>query len=139
MATHQQVQAVCKAEWVKQRSLAEGTSDTVHVLFIPAAVAEGGFLVKGYLWWLFRGVNTWYSLYNRKRFLDPRTGVIFALYRHCTDHNSAQSKISACIVRIYELLIWYHNLFSSLSEQNIKLYLKYINEKLQAFCFLTLF
>ena len=62
-ATCQPVQAVCKAEQVKQRSLAEGTSDTVLVLFIPAAVAEGELLVKGYLWRLFCGVNTRYSLY----------------------------------------------------------------------------
>ena len=43
---------------------AEGASNTVHVLFIPAAVAEGGLLVKGYLWQLFHGVNTRYSLYR---------------------------------------------------------------------------
>ena len=30
-----------------------GPSATVHALFIPAAVAEGGLLVKGYLWRLF--------------------------------------------------------------------------------------
>ena len=41
----------------------KGPSATVLVPFIPAAVAEGGILVKGYLWWLLYGVNTRYSLY----------------------------------------------------------------------------
>ena len=41
-----------------------GPSTTMHALFIPAAVAEGRFLVKGYLWRLFYGLNTRYSLYN---------------------------------------------------------------------------
>ena len=67
MAIHQLVQAVCKATLVKQRSLAEGASATVCVPFIPAAVAEGGLLVKGYLWQLFYGVNTCYSLYNTRQ------------------------------------------------------------------------
>ena len=47
MATYQLVQAVCKAEWVKQRCLVEGPSATVCVLFIPAGVAEGGVLSQG--------------------------------------------------------------------------------------------
>ena len=46
---------------MKGGSLAEGASATVCVLFIPA---EGGLLVKGYLWRLFCGVNTRYSLYR---------------------------------------------------------------------------
>ena len=49
MATHQLVQAICKAMWVKQKHLAEGPSATVHVLFIPSAVGEGGLLGKCYL------------------------------------------------------------------------------------------
>ena len=47
---------------MKQVSLAGGTSTTVHDLFIPAAAAEGRLVVKGYLWQLFYGVNTQYSL-----------------------------------------------------------------------------
>ena len=45
--------------------MAEKASNTVHILFIPAAVAESGLFVKGYLWQLFHGVNTRYSLYSR--------------------------------------------------------------------------
>ena len=64
MAIHQPVQAVCKTTLVKPRSLAGGASATVCILFIPAAVAEGGLLVKGYLWQLFYEVNARYSLYT---------------------------------------------------------------------------
>ena len=62
MAIHQPVQAVCEVKWVKRRRLEEAISSTVHIL--PAAVAEGGLLVKSYLWRLFHGVNTQYSLYR---------------------------------------------------------------------------
>ena len=38
------MQAACKIKRVKLKSVAEGSSSIVHVLFIPAAVAEGGIL-----------------------------------------------------------------------------------------------
>ena len=66
MANHQLVQAVCKVKQVKQRRLEEGASSIVHILYIPAGVAEGRLLVKGYLWQLFHGVNTRYNLYRRQ-------------------------------------------------------------------------
>ena len=46
MAICQPAQAACKTKHVKQKSVAEGPSSIVHVLFIPAAVAEGGILVR---------------------------------------------------------------------------------------------
>ena len=48
MAIHQLMQALCKTKWAKQRSEEEGAFNTVHVLFIPAAVAEGSLLCQGY-------------------------------------------------------------------------------------------
>ena len=35
--------------------MAEGASSWVHILFISAAVAEGGILHQGYLLWLYCG------------------------------------------------------------------------------------
>ena len=70
------MQAECKVKWVRQRRLEEGASSKVRILFIPAAVAEGRLLVKGYLWRLFYGVNTRYSLYKMKQSLETVAGVI---------------------------------------------------------------
>ena len=56
------MQAACKTKQLKQESVAKGASNIVHVLFIPAAAAEGGTLCQGYLWQLFYGVNTQYGM-----------------------------------------------------------------------------
>ena len=55
MAICQPVQAACKTKQAKQNSVTKGGSSIVHVLFIPAAVAEGRLLCQGYLLWLFCG------------------------------------------------------------------------------------
>ena len=54
-AIYQLLQAMCKTEQAKQVSVAKGGSGIVRILFIPTAVAEGGFLRQGYLLWLFCG------------------------------------------------------------------------------------
>ena len=46
MTICQLVQAACKTKHVKQESVAKGSSSIVHILVIPAAVAEGGVLVR---------------------------------------------------------------------------------------------
>ena len=46
MAICQLVQAACKRKQVRQESMAKGSSSIVHILFIPAAVAEGGILIR---------------------------------------------------------------------------------------------
>ena len=42
-------QAACKTKQAKQESVAEGRYAAVHILFIPAAAAEGGLFCQGYL------------------------------------------------------------------------------------------
>ena len=55
MAICQLVEAACKTKQAKHESVAKGGSGIMRILFIPAAVAEGGFLCQGYLFWLFCG------------------------------------------------------------------------------------
>ena len=92
-------------QYVKQvsegRSLAEGTSASVCVLFMPAAVAEGGLLVKGYLWRLFYGVNTRrvtrYSLYKNSKIevlVAPENGCELVPIR---DYDGCHKKKSCMI------------------------------------------
>ena len=47
----QPVQAVCKTKQANQKSVAEGGYAAVHILFIPAAAAEGRLFCQGYLLW----------------------------------------------------------------------------------------
>ena len=51
----------------------------MRTLLKPAAVAEGGFLVKGYLWPLFHGVNTRYSLSLHQEKLKKDNEIIISL------------------------------------------------------------
>ena len=47
--------AIYKTKLLKKESVAKGACSIVHVLFIPAAVAEGELLCQGYLLRLFCG------------------------------------------------------------------------------------
>ena len=65
------MQVACRTKQLKQECVAKGACSIVHILFMPAAVAEGGILSHGYLWWVFYGVNTRYSLYTGNAQGDP--------------------------------------------------------------------